>query len=194
MFSRGIVAGQTLGLASTARTTQTADVQEAFREACETQREPVYLYVRYRAGRSAADDLAAEVFLKALDRLETFDSSEGDMPTWIFGVARNVVRDYFRARRRWKWLPVEWLTHRTSERADPERAALDGEEHRHLAEALATLSDRERDLLGLKFGGGLRNQTIASLTGFTESHVAVIVYRALGKLRQCLERQGVRRA
>ncbi|MCC7010650.1 MAG: sigma-70 family RNA polymerase sigma factor [Acidobacteria bacterium] len=195
MFSRDITAGPSLGLTSRSAPAARPDVERVFRDACDTLLPPVHLYVRYRVGRGAADDLAAQVFLKALDRLDSFDSAKGDMQTWVFGIARNVVRDHLRAGRRWRWLPVEWLSHRASTGPDPERTAIDGEQHRHLAEALATLSDRERDVLGLKFGGSLTNRAIASLMGLSESHVAVVVYRALGKLRQRLEqRQGVRHA
>ena len=194
MLSRRLDASQTLGLASAEQADAQIVVTRAFREACETELQSVYLYIRYRVGRDAADDLTAEVFLKALERIETFDPARGDAKTWLFGVAHNVVRDHFRAARRWKFLPIEWLNQRIATQPDPERHAIADEEFRHLAEALASLSGRERDVLGLKFGGGLTNRVIASLSGLSESNVAVIVYRALGKVRRQLERQGVRHA
>jgi len=187
MFSRGITAGQTLGLARDQATAR-QEVDHALREACETLLGPIYLYARYRVGQDAADDLVSQVFLKAVSRLETFDPARADMRTWIFGIARNVARDHVRAGRRWKWLPIERINPRTSVGLDPERAAIDSEQHRRLAEALAALSDRERDVLGLKFAGDLTNRSISSLTGLSESNVAVTVYRALGKLRRRLER------
>jgi len=38
----------------------------------------------------------------------------------------------------------------------------------------------------LKFIGGLKNREIAPLMGLSESNVAVILYRALGKLRRAV--------
>jgi RNA polymerase sigma factor (sigma-70 family) len=64
----------------------------------------------------------------------------------------------------------------------PEAVIQDEWQHRLLV-ALRTLSERERDVLGLKFAGGLTNRAIAQLTGLREGHVGVIVYRAVGKLR-----------
>jgi len=48
------------------------------------------------------------------------------------------------------------------------------------------LSEREQEIIGLKFGGGLTNRKIAALLDLKENHVAVILYRAMHKLRQRL--------
>lgn len=48
---------------------------------------------------------------------------------------------------------------------------------------MATLSDRERDLIALKFAAGLTNRRIAELTGLSENNVGVILYRAVQRLR-----------
>ncbi|MFQ6101807.1 MAG: RNA polymerase sigma factor [Anaerolineae bacterium] len=48
---------------------------------------------------------------------------------------------------------------------------------------MARLSDRERDLIGLKFAAGLPNRRIAELTGLSENNVGVILYRAVRRLR-----------
>ena len=64
----------------------------------------VYGYIRYRVGNGdTADDLTSQAFLKALDRLSTFDPAKAELGAWILGIARNVVRDHLRARRRWGW-------------------------------------------------------------------------------------------
>ena len=112
----------------------------------------------------------------------------------MLGIARNGVRDYLRSRRRWGWLPLDWMSERAFRDPSPEQRAICGEERQRLLEALSGLSERERDVLGLKFGGGLTNRAIARLTGLGESHVGVIVYRAVGKLRARLAEGEARRA
>lgn len=52
-----------------------------------------------------------------------------------------------------------------------------------LLAAVARLSDRERDLIALKFAAGLTNRRIAELTGLSESNLGVILYRAVPRLR-----------
>jgi RNA polymerase sigma-70 factor (ECF subfamily) len=52
---------------------------------------------------------------------------------------------------------------------------------------LSTLSEREQEIIRLKFGAGLGNQEIAKVMRLRAGHVAVILYRALRKLRAQLE-------
>ncbi len=59
--------------------------------------------------------------------------------------------------------------------------------------AVAGLKERERDLIGLKFAGGLTNRRIAELTGLSESNVGIILYRTIRKLRTELKAMGVER-
>ncbi len=53
--------------------------------------------------------------------------------------------------------------------------------------ALATLPEREQEIIRLKFGGGLGNQEIAKVMRLRAGNVAVILFRALRKLRARLE-------
>ncbi len=180
---------------SAALARESPDDETLFERAYESEFPHVYGYIRYRIGNGdTADDLASQTFLKALDRLSTFDPRKSEIGPWMLGIARNVVRDHFRARRRWGWLPLDWLWDRASPDPTPEQYAIGGEERRRLLKELGVLSNRERDVLGLKFAGGLTNRAIARLTGLGESHVGVIVYRAVGRLRARLEGEEVRRA
>lgn len=61
------------------------------------------------------------------------------------------------------------------------------EELARLRIALSTLSEREQEIIRLKFGGGLGNQEIARVLRLRAGHVAVILCRALRKLRTRLE-------
>lgn len=166
----------------------------AFERTYDSEFSRVYGYVRYRVGNAdTADDLTSQTFLKALDRLATFDPGRGEIGTWLLGIARNVVRDHLRARRRWGWLPLE-LAERAAPEPNPEQRVIRAERDQQLLDALAGLSNRERDVLGLKFGADLTNRAISRVTGLGESHVAVIVYRAVGRLRGRLEAGEVPRA
>jgi RNA polymerase sigma-70 factor (ECF subfamily) len=166
----------------------------AFEQAYDSTFPQVYAYVRYRIGDpDIADDLTSQTFLRALDRLETFDPCRGEIGQWALGIARNVVRSHLRARHRWGWLPFDWLQEPAAPEPDPEQRAIRSERGRRLLEAIRGLSDRERDVLGLKFGAGLTNRAIAGVTGLKESHVGVVVYRAVGRLRAQLDGGEVRR-
>jgi len=74
----------------------------------------IWSFIQRLAGSTAADDLAAEVFCIAVDRLATFDGARGSQRAWLFGIAANLVRgrarDYERRRR---------ATARVFERSNP---------------------------------------------------------------------------
>jgi RNA polymerase sigma-70 factor (ECF subfamily) len=171
------------------------DSKAALERACEAEHSRVYGYIRCRVdSRDTADDLTAQAFTKALARHATFDPSRASLGAWILAIARNVVRDHLRKRRRWRWLPLEGLGDRPTPDPTPESAVLLDEERRRLLEAMETLPERHRDILALKFAGGLTNGEIARATGLRPGHVGVIVYRALGRLRDRLGGKEVHRA
>ena len=52
-----------------------------------------------------------------------------------------------------------------------------------LAKLTASLPDRERDLIALRYGAGLSNRAIAPLVGLSESNVGTILHRTVQTLR-----------
>jgi RNA polymerase sigma-70 factor (ECF subfamily) len=144
----------------------------------------VYNYVRYRVrDAETADDVTAQVFERALVRIGSYRPERAPFATWLFAIARNAVNDYLRAKRRRRWLSLEMLRDRASAEPQPEEVAVHSETRAELLAAVARLSDRERDLIALKFAAGLTNRRIAELTGLSESNVGVILYRAVRQLR-----------
>ena len=53
--------------------------------------------------------------------------------------------------------------------------------------ALATLDGKERDLIALKFSGGLSNAEIARVLGMSETNAGTRLHRALTKLRKACD-------
>jgi RNA polymerase sigma-70 factor (ECF subfamily) len=142
---------------------------------------PVFNYVLYRVGDvAAADEVVSRVFERALDRLDGYDPRRGPPRAWLFGIARNAVNDHFRARRWLAWLPGDLAARADAPHDD---ALVADEDRRLLLRALRTLDAREREVLALKFGGEMSHRDIASEVGLGESHVGVIVHRALKRLR-----------
>lgn len=150
----------------------------------------VFNYVTYRVrDLQTADDLTAQIFERVLGRFYQYDSSRGAFGAWLFAIARGVVIDHLRAQRRRRWLSFDRLHAHASNTPDPESVTAQREEQARLLEALTTLNDRERELVALRFGGGLNNRQIAAHTSLTESNVGVILHRALRKLRQRMENE-----
>jgi RNA polymerase sigma-70 factor (ECF subfamily) len=59
-----------------------------------------------------------------------------------------------------------------------------------LARLLEGLSEREQELVAMKYGAELTNRKIAELTGLSETNVGTILYRVVRKLRAQWEEEG----
>jgi RNA polymerase sigma-70 factor (ECF subfamily) len=71
----------------------------------------------------------------------------------------------------------------------PEQQLLRQEQQRILTESITTLSERDQEIIQLKFFGRLTNREIAEVLKLNEKTVSVIILRALQKLRVRLETQ-----
>jgi RNA polymerase sigma factor (sigma-70 family) len=136
------------------------------------------------------DDLAAQTFEQALTHLDEFDFRRGPFPAWLFGIARNTVNGYYRRKLHFQWLPLDKFINFSLHEPLPEEQVIRNAEERQLLSAIAHLSDRQRDLLALKFSGRLNNREIAALTGLSEQNVAVILHRSIRILRRRLSNEG----
>ena len=150
----------------------------------------VYNYTRYHVhDAQTADDLTAQIFERVLRYLASYKPEQGAFDAWLFAIARSVVSNYHRSNNRWRWLSWDHLREQPSDAAHPETALEQHHQHARLLQAVATLDQREQDVIALRFGSGLTNRQIATLTGLSDSNVGVILHRALRKLRQKLDGQ-----
>lgn len=59
-----------------------------------------YLF-RLTANREETEDLAQDVYIKAVQCYHTFNN-QSNLKTWVFAIATNLVRDRYRFKQRWK--------------------------------------------------------------------------------------------
>ncbi len=147
----------------------------------------IYKYFRYRGlDVDEANDLTSAVFERAVESLPGYDSARGAPNTWLFAIARNLLTSHWRSAALHKTLPLEAADQQPALDPPPEEVVARRETRRELTAALSSLDERERDLIALKFSALITNREIASMTGLTESNVAVILFRAMRKLRALL--------
>lgn len=150
---------------------------------------PLFAFLHFLAGSpEVAEDLASLVFEKAWAHLA--DIREQDMAgPWLFRVARNCATDYFRRCK--PVISLESLLPEQHPQAAPlEEVALAREEERRLLTHLRLLSEREREVVGLKFAVGMTNREIARLLEMPEGTVGSLLHRALRRLRAALNEEG----
>lgn len=141
----------------------------------------IYNYFRFRlASEADVEDLTARTFEKAWSARERYRRDVAAFATWVYRIAQNVCIDYLRSRREHAPLDaaIDVTTDRTPESDEERRSDL-----ARLAQLTASLPDRERELLALKYGAGLSNRAIAPLFGLSESNVGMILHRTVQALR-----------
>ena len=146
---------------------------------------------------SEAADLSQETFLRAYAHLHTFNPQLGKFSTWIYQIARNVVRTHLSKSQRMPQLhelPEEQTLEATladhSPAADPAVGLLRREAERELRAALAELPERTRTVLALRYFDNMEYQTIASTLGLSLGNVKTLIHRGkIALTKKMIERE-----
>jgi RNA polymerase sigma-70 factor (ECF subfamily) len=151
----------------------------------------VYGFFAYRV-RSVADaeDLTQQTFERALRAWRRFDPQRSPARAWLLAIARNLLIDHYRADPSPRQQPLEETE---EDKLGTELAGPDLGIDPDLAEALATLSPRDREIVALRYGGDLTGPEIAAMTGLQLANVQQILSRSLRRLRALIEPAAGRR-
>lgn len=157
----------------------------AFAEIYERFYQGIFNYVFYRViDEPLAEDLAAEVFVKALEAIDTYTFRGVPFSAWLYRIANNLVTDHFRRKPRNNHLPLEET--QVADDESPTDLMERGFTQRELQAALALLTDEQQQVVILKFVDGLSNIEVASVLGKTEGAIKSLQHRALASLGRVL--------
>lgn len=141
----------------------------------------VYAYAAYRVGDGAdAEDVTSMTFERALRYRHTYDERRGDPASWLIGIASHCLSDLVAAR-------VGTASTEVPELAAPGDLAADIPSRVDLRRAVAMLSERDRELVALRYGADLTAEQIAYVLGMRTNTVEVALHRLLRALRDILE-------
>ncbi|MDR2183827.1 MAG: sigma-70 family RNA polymerase sigma factor [Clostridiales bacterium] len=150
----------------------------------------VYNYICFRINNHFdAEELAADTFENAIRRYHTYRPQLGPIQAWLIGIAKNVVADYFRGKKRRTFVPLDDIAELVSPSRRPDEVVVFNEDNRALMRAMSTLKDAERQILSMKFATDLKNHEIAKIMGLSDTNVGTIVNRSVKKLKKILEKE-----
>ena len=142
-----------------------------------------YAFVRI-GDRTEAEDLAGEVFLKALESLKSYEERGIPMQAWLFRIAHNLVVDHLRKMAKRKTVSID--TVQIEAEADPAILADKNIELEKVAGAMEQLTPEQREVLRLRFFGGLTSKEAGSLLKKSDGAVREMQRSAVAKLRRLL--------
>jgi RNA polymerase sigma factor (sigma-70 family) len=131
-----------------------------------------------------AHDVVQDTFERLL--IEERERVEGHLGPWLFTVCRNRALEL--KRRTGRDYPLSEDDEMTSPDVSPEGAAVERDQRRALRETLDTLPERQREVVALRFAGGLSYQEIAEVTKLSVTNVGFILHTALKALRVRMQR------
>ena len=135
-----------------------------------------------------ARDVVQDTFLRLWNSRGDLDP---DSPAeWLFTVCRNRALDVCRKERRMTRLTEPMEQSRCSPDPSPTEQAERHEAAEEIAHALGQLSDRQQEVLRLKFQNGFSYRQIARITGMSVSNVGFLIHTAIGRIRTRLRSAG----
>ena len=134
--------------------------------------------------REASEDLLQNVFYRMLRSAHTF-TGDGEFKTWMYSIARNVVKDHLKKSRR---DPDSYDGADLAERISASTRTDEALEHRleikALQRALNGLSPESREVLILSRFQDLRYEEIAGVLDISIGAVKVRIHRAINQLKE----------
>ena len=142
-------------------------------------------------GSSEADDVAQDAFVRAYRSLATFRAGSPFKP-WLLRIVVNQAANHRRtsARRERREAFVGRL--RWSEPSDPSDIAVTSDDHKRLETALASLPERDRQMLVIRYILDYSEAETADVLGCARGTVKSGTSRALTKLRAHTNSTGLR--
>jgi len=143
-----------------------------------------YIYVRI-GDKSESEDLASEVFLKALKAIKSYRDSGPPMQAWLFKIAHNMIVDHLRKVSRIRTVPIDTVD--IADDNDPVDITEKKIEMEKVGAAMVQLTEEQREVIRLRFFGGLTSKDAAAVLNKTDGAVREMQRAALEKLRLVLD-------
>ncbi|HKP17406.1 MAG TPA: sigma-70 family RNA polymerase sigma factor [Gaiellaceae bacterium] len=141
----------------------------------------VYSYAAYRLGAGPdAEDVTSEVFERALRYRGSYDPTRAEPIAWLLGIAQRCANAALTARAAAAQLPEH------VDAVAPGNVAEEALRRIELGDALGRLSERDQELIALRFGADLTAKQIAAVLELRTNAAEVALHRALDRLRSIL--------
>lgn len=161
--------------------------QQAFAQIYDAYLDSIYRFVYMRVeDQQTAEDIAANVFLKAWEKLQDYQQRGLPFRAWLFRIARNAVIDHYRTRK--EVAPLEAVVNTFDESAVPVSEKVGSQiETEKILKLMNELTEDQRNVLSLKLVHGLDTEEVAKALGKRQGAVRALQMRGLQALAKLME-------
>lgn len=149
---------------------------------------PIWKYVFLRVGRrEEADDLTQTIFIKTYELVLKEKNGKQISPAYLYSAARNAIIDTYKKNKEISvnFLEIEW----ESVFSYVEEGSFDKEQQlKAIKLALKNLSEKEKQVIELKYIEDFSNEEIAKILNEKESNIRQLQSRGIKKLKECLKK------
>jgi RNA polymerase sigma-70 factor (ECF subfamily) len=146
----------------------------------------IYRYIVLKIGdRTEAEDMTQQVFLKAFKSISGYRPKGSPFSSWLFRIAHNQVVDHWRKKSKRPTVPLE-ETFIGSSSSNPSSETERKMDIENLVAATKQLTSLQREVVSLRFAGGLSVAQVASLMGKSEGAIKALQHSAVVSLRRML--------
>ncbi|MEA3253545.1 MAG: sigma-70 family RNA polymerase sigma factor [Chloroflexota bacterium] len=158
----------------------------AFTQLYEEYFDKIYRYIYLRLGdREQSEDLAQEVFVRALEAIGSYKWRDLPFASWLFRIAHNKVIDYLR--KEGKVEKVAWEDNMAStDEPGPVRVAERRFEVEELKDNIKKLPPAAREVISLRFAAELSTGEVAEALGKSTGTVKALQYNGIVALRKLM--------
>jgi RNA polymerase sigma-70 factor (ECF subfamily) len=138
------------------------------------------------ADADIADEIISETFLKVYEHLADYDSKKAAFSTWLFRIAENELKMYWRSKNYRNNIEEEWdeeFNPAAPDFEEPEQKILQVETQNKIKAALEKLPERERKIIEMTYWLNYPPRKIAEILDLTPNHVSVLLKRAKNNLK-----------
>lgn len=145
----------------------------------------IYKFLVYYLSTPDVEDIVQEVFIKAIDRIDSF-RGDSSPKTWLISIARNTAIDNARKKKSRDWRKlIDVYGHQTD--TSPEEQQMTLESKLELHHAITKLKQNYRDVVVLRSIEELSVAETARILKWSETKVRVTFHRALKNLKDKIE-------
>lgn len=130
------------------------------------------------------EECVADVFIDLWEHPQKYDESRGSLKAWLSVIARNKAIDRYRQKTKIQTIPLE-ETMLAQMGVEPEMENREG-----LQEALAELTEEEREILLRRYVYQQKPKEMAVALGLSVKQIENRLYRIKAKMRKQMEQEG----
>ncbi|HMN90658.1 MAG TPA: sigma-70 family RNA polymerase sigma factor [Saprospiraceae bacterium] len=144
--------------------------------------EAIFRFVQRRtADEELSADLCSQIFLKAMQKLHTYNFRGLPFSSWLFKIAANEVSQHYRQQQKNRMVSME--DNDLSDMIEEMEESDDALHRANLVKVLDSLDEKDLQLIEMRFFEQRPFKEIAEIMGITESNAKVKTYRILERLR-----------